>query len=323
MDDVIEDRLSMFEKVFTFLTQNSAALTPTAIIGSHIYGAFNAKLQAILLEAGDAGAPTTGQTEAKHQLRNQVETKGLALSGAGFAYFTIAVNNTTKRSYCRFTKTDLDAKRDNDLYADMKKMHQTVEPVKASLGPYGFSDVQVDEYADLLSDFLADIQKPRDAIAARSASNKQLVRLMDEMSVIIEEQLDPVMLYYSLNNVELYDYYKGARGIDQSGGGAQPDEDTSVTLAPFEFLSTDQTQEFTGNTRIVIDHSSPSAAVLNVSFSSGQNSTGPQQRTINPGDTLDITAGEIGFGLSNNWFNVYNTGSPVNASVTFRIRVYY
>jgi hypothetical protein len=323
MDDVIEDRLSMFEKVATFLTNNSAALSATPIIGSSIKPGIDNLISLILTEAGDAGAPTTGQTEAKHNLRNEVEANGLALAGAGYAYFTIAVSDTAKRSYCHFNKSKLDTMRDNDLYADLKKMHQTVDPVKALLAPYGFTAAMVDDYGTLLADFLVEMQKPRDAIAARSASNKQLVRLMDNLSEILTEQLDPVMLYYSVNDAELYDYYKAARGIDQSGGGAHPDEDTSITLSPYQYLSTDQTQEFTANTRIVINHSSPGAAVLNISFSNAQNSTGPEQRTINPGETLDITAGEIGFGVGNNWLNVYNTGSPVNASVTFRIRVYY
>lgn len=218
MENVIEDRLSMFEKVATFLNNNSAALSATPIIGSSIKPGIENLISLILDEAGDAGAPTTGQTEAKHNLRIDVQKNGLALAGAGYAYFTIAVNDTTKRSYCRFTKTDLDARRDNDLYADMKKMHQTVDPVKALLVPYGFTNTQVDDYGNLLDDFLTDIQKPRDAIAARSASNKQLVRLMDSLGEMLTEQLDPVMLYYTLNNAELYDYYKGARGIDQSGG---------------------------------------------------------------------------------------------------------
>jgi hypothetical protein len=46
---------------------------------------------------------------------------------------------------------------------------------------------------------------------------------------------------------------------------------------------------------------------------------GPVQQTVNPGTTLDTTAGALGFGMGNNWFTVYNTGSPVSASVTFRM----
>ena len=323
MDDVIEDRLSMFEKVATFLNANSAALSATPIIGSSIQPGITNLISLILTEAGDAGAPTTGQTEAKQNMRTEVETKGLALAGAGYAYFTIAVADTNKRSLCRFTKTDLMGKRDNDLFADLRKMHQTVDPVKTLLAPYGFTGGQVDDYGDLLNDFLAEIQKPRTAIAARSASNSQLVRLMDDLSEMLAEQLDPVMLFYSLNDTELYDYYRGVRGIDQSGGGTQPDVDTSITLSPLQYFSSDQTQDFTANTRIVIKHQSPGAAALIATFYSIQNLMGPVQQTINPGTTLDTTAGALGFGGGNNWFTIYNSGSPVSASVALTINLYY
>ncbi len=323
MDDNQLEQVGMFVKVKTFLNKKTSELAATPAIAGTIQPALISKINDILEEDEDASSSISGNTELKRNLRSAVEDKGFEIAAACVAYYKITVPNPPLRAKCEFERSDLDRMRDAVLYVKIQKVHEIADPIKALLSDFGVVAADVNDLGTALTSYLAELEGPRDAIGERSASGKQVDRLIADAKEIITEQLDVVMKFYVTNNPELHDYYLTARAIDGTGGGEIPDEDETITIAKGDFAGGPIAPEATADSRIVISSGASNGADVNYGFSNMPGFFSGTSKTLNPGNTDDKKIVDFGFATGVTNFVMQNTGSPNAVSVTIRVKVFY
>jgi hypothetical protein len=323
MNDTEVEHVSMFVKVKTFLTRKAPQLVATPIISTTLQPAFNNKVQEILEEDEDASSTITGNTEFKRQLRLSVENRAFEIGAAVAGYYTLTVPNRVLSEKCNYQRSELTRMRDMILYVKCAKIHEIAEPVKNLLLPFGITDTDVDDFGTALSAYFTDLENPRDAIGERAASGRQVERLIDQAFDILENQLDVVMKVYAQRDPELYDYYQNARSIDQTGGGAIPDEDEEIVLPASQWIGFVMPPEVTAGSRIVIANKASNPNVVSAGLSTSNNSHSGPSFNLSPGQTEDRPASEWGYTGPSNWLVFNNTFGPAASNITVRVKVYY
>jgi hypothetical protein len=323
MNDTEIEHVGMFVKVKTFLNRKAAQLVATPIINATLQPAFNAKLQDILEEDEDASSTITGNTEFKRQLRINVENRAFEVGAAVTAYYTIIEPNPVLSEKCNYQRSDLTRMRDMVLYVKGAKIHEIADPIKSQLTAFGITDTDVDNFATALAAYFADLENPRDAIGERAASGKQVERLIEQTFDMLETQLDVVMKVYAQRDPELYDYYQNARKIDQTGGGAIPDEDEEIIISAGQWLNAPLPPEITANSRLVVTSKASNTNQITVGISVYQGSYSGAFADMAPGQTEDREATAWGYAGPGNYLVVNNTYGPVQTNSTIRVKIYY
>ena len=323
MEDQQVEQVAMFIKVKTFLNKKASALTATPIVASTLQPELIAAIAAILAEDEDASGSISGSTEVKAQLRKQVETKAYTVGAAAAAYYTITAPNPTLREKCDVERSDLSKMHAENLYTVLSKLYHAADPVKALLAPFGVTGTDVDELGTALTNYLAEIEAPRDAIAMRAASGKELQRLIDETKLLLTDKLDVVMKTYFTSNNELYNYYQGARGIDSTGGGPIPDEDEEITLAVGDYGPGTYPAEISATSRFRLVSKPANQSVIRIGFSNTVNSFSGTFVELAPGQEIQKTAIELGYSPGIPYIYIHNPGSPTAQTVLLRVRVYF
>lgn len=325
MNDEQTEHVGMFIKVKTFLNKKAAALAATPVVGTTIKPAFILKIDEIEEEDQDASSTISGDTEVKRLLRLAVQQKGFTVAAAVVGYYTITVPNPRKRQKCEFERSDLDSgrMRDNDLFVNIKHVHEIADPIKNLLLPYGVTDADVDGLAITLGEYFTELQAPRDAIGERAASGKQVDRLIEKAMEILNTQLDVAMKVYAYSDPELYDYYQNARSIDQTGGGSIPDEDEEIIIPAGQWLNAPLPPEITANSRIVVTSKAANTNQITVGISTYEGGYSGAYADMAPGQTEDRQANAWGYAGPGNFWVINNTYGPVQTNSTIRVKIYY
>lgn len=320
MNDNIENKVNMYGKVRLFLTHHAASFTQP--IFTTLQTEHENRYMAILDEIGDSGVDITGYSAEKGMVRKGLEQSMFKIGNAVALHFTITTPSTSRKEKFDFKRGELQKMRDNDLYTSAKKLLDAALPITASMAPFGIATADVTLLQTRMADYLAILDEPQVQRDERTGSLAALDTKIRDMDEFLQTRLDVFMNTIAYDNPELFTVYENVRTIDGSGGGAQPDEDTSITVASGSYWATDDTASISANARIVIDNPAGGPVVI-ATFSLGQYSNGPVVVNINPGSSFDGRASDLGYDPSRPWLNIFNTANPVAASVTLRIRVYY
>jgi hypothetical protein len=141
MERNFEDKLSMFEKVYTLLATRAAETNSVPAVATQL-SAFKAKLGEIFASAGAAGADITGYTVQKQDQRSKLQEAIYVMSSAYVALQ--AMNNAPQHvEKANYTISMLDRMRDNDLYTYANQIIAYTTPIIASLAPFGAAPAQL------------------------------------------------------------------------------------------------------------------------------------------------------------------------------------
>ncbi len=119
MDDKQLNKLSMFIKTADFLDDNSGDLAGVTQIAG-IKTAIDSGIEGIVDADGDADSDTSGFTIQKSEERTTVEQLSIKVSRAMAAY-GLSINNPGLVKLADYVPSELESKRDNDLYVKAKK----------------------------------------------------------------------------------------------------------------------------------------------------------------------------------------------------------
>lgn len=223
----------MYEKVQAFLDLHSsdtasipAVATLKNQLDSHVDEIHNL---AIVVDAD-----LSGHTVDKQARRSELKAAGLKVSTAVVAYAALnGINKLLEK--CDESPSQMDYMRDNDFYTYCRTISTEATPIIANLADFGCLPADLSTLDTASQAFLEIIQDPRVQINERSNAANSLELEFDETDELLKSKLDKVMTVFISINPALYNAYKGARSIDDDGGGiTAPDYDLSV--APNEIL---------------------------------------------------------------------------------------
>lgn len=235
MTDVQEDKLGMFKKVSDFLTENATDLSSVTQIADKLLD-LNKVIDNITDYATESTADNTGFTIQKQVERVQLEKIVLKVSAACGAYF-LSINNFGGIKLADYTKSEVEAARDNDLYVKAKQLYKIAQPVEASLTAFNSGPADVADLNTKKDAFFNVIQLPADKRDIKTANTELLAKKFEKGDNVLI-QLDIYMNTFAATNEELFLIYTNARNIDNSGGGSQNTKQGSIAAltvanAPF------------------------------------------------------------------------------------------
>ena len=221
MNNVFENRLSMYQKVNGYLALHASETNSIAAIAT-LKTQLDANINAILSLAAIADADVTGTTVDKQNKRMAAKTALLKVSTACVAH--ASMNNLIKlKEKCDLTPNSIDYLRDNDFYAYCKTVSTEANAVVAALAPFGVLPANITALDTAANAFFASIQDPRIQINEASKARLEYETKFQETSDLINLKLDNVMTVFISSNPSLYNGYLGARSIDDTGAQSDPD----------------------------------------------------------------------------------------------------
>lgn len=216
MDNRLEDKLGMLQKVLLFLNDNQATLSGLLSVIPTITAQLETGINDILAAAAISEMDLTGYTAAKAESRKKLETLTLKIVRATTSYATLS-NNKILKEKVNYNKSDLERARDNELYTISTLIHDAALPVQAQLANFLVSASDINDLNTQRADFLSQLQVPKEKIGIRKTYTEQVKILMVEISSLVSEQLDIYMSNLEFDYALLYAQYKTARSIDQTG----------------------------------------------------------------------------------------------------------
>lgn len=226
MDNQLENKLSMYQKVQGFLQLHADELSSIAVLGD-LKSQFDNEIKKILDLAASAGADITGFTVDKQNKRNELKTKILKLSTALVAYGAIN-NDSGLVEKCDETPSGIDRMRDNDFFTYAKLILSEAHARMDLLVPFGATANDFNDADHSANVYLKSIQDPRIQINERSMTLTKLEKAFGTADDLLNGKIDQVMKIFSVSQPDLYKGYDGARGIDQTGSRTAPDYEGSV-----------------------------------------------------------------------------------------------
>jgi hypothetical protein len=228
-----ENVLSMAQTVQAFYTDNQseadAALPALATqmleLGSRVTN--------ILLNAAEADQDITGYAADKQEMADNLIALTRQVGNACATYYTLTQPSRTMRERVDWTKSELTAMRDSQLYVSALKTWQIADPIKANLADYGVTAGNVDELQTALEAYLELIQNPQQSLADRSAYKKEEDKMIADLRKFFRDVLDQLFEPLAVSHTILYDKYKASRSIvDMPGGNGNDPYTTSGDLLP-------------------------------------------------------------------------------------------
>lgn len=216
MQNRLEDKLSMYEKVDTFLQTNASVLNTAVPILTTEYLNFKTKLDDILTTVQAASVDTTGYTEDKAQKRQELEQLTTKVTRALTAYASIS-KNFSLRAKINYNKSDFSKMRDNDLYANTKVVEDYANQYATDLLQYGIAQADIIDLGKKITHFFDVIQTPKTKIEIRSSYLQQLEMQIQEQDLQLKNIIDPLLGVLEYDEPLLFNQYKKARSIDQTG----------------------------------------------------------------------------------------------------------
>ena len=229
MENNLENKLSMYQKVQFFLTHHAAETAGIPMVAT-LREELNEKVDGILALLSSAATDITGYAADKKTKRADLSAKILKLSTAIVAFASMNGDRILVEKYHK-TLNGLGEMRENDLYVFGKTLINEVTPMLADLAPFGLQEDDLLSANSASLAYFEALNNPKTKIKERSKTFEELVISMTGTDALLQDKLDKVMAIYQATNLSLYRGYLGARSIDDTGSEASADYTGIVATA--------------------------------------------------------------------------------------------
>jgi hypothetical protein len=229
MNNSLENKLSMYEKVQTFLAARTAETSSIAAVAT-CKAELDATVARILTSAGISNVDITGYTVLKANKRAELTKATLKISTAMYAWARMNNKPQEAEKYDE-TIAMLNAMRDNDIYAYAQTTNVAAIANVANLATFGVVVADTATLTTRAAEFLVIIQQPKNQIGDRGAELENLTRLFGAADELLTLKLDAVMTIFSVSNLTMYSAYINARGIDDTGAVTSPDYEGELPIS--------------------------------------------------------------------------------------------
>ena len=155
---------------------------------------------------------TLGATKNKESLAEALINLAITIASAGKAY-AVSVNNVLLKQACSITKSDLARAKTIDLIALCKNLYTAVNPYAASLTPFGADAASLTSFNTAITNFDGNSSQPALARAVVKNATINIALQSTNVSQLLDEQLDLLMVQYQSTNADFYNQYTEARVI--------------------------------------------------------------------------------------------------------------
>jgi hypothetical protein len=157
-----------------------------------------------------------GVTISKQKRRKELETATFVLSSKLYVYAKSAVLEELERRV-KYTPSDLKYALEKELGGICHQLTNDANANLAGLAPFGIDSGWMSAYVAKIDAFLSLVGAPRSAIEDTKKATAAIKRLIPEISTLLREKLDPIMVHFDETHHSLYGVYKLGRKIVRQG----------------------------------------------------------------------------------------------------------
>ena len=236
MENNLENRLSMYQKVQFYLTHHADETAAIPMVAS-LQTDLDDQVNTVLTLATIVDTDITGYTVDKQSKRSLLTQKILKLSTAIVAFASVNGNSILAEK-CDESLRDMGVMRDNDFYTFSQLIIREATPIMTDLAPFGVLPADLTAATAASEVYLANIQSPRGQINERGKALADLEKEMENTNDLLRNRLDKVMGIFQASNPSLHVGYLGARSIDGTGSQTPADYEGRISAASIAVVAT-------------------------------------------------------------------------------------
>jgi hypothetical protein len=214
----------MFSTVSAYMNINQPLWTALKAVSDTVDD-LNDGITDINNSAGKQQTPTTGAADAKAQVRHDYEEQILVIASQISALAEVK-GDANLAAQVELTLSSLDKLSDDGLEETGTRVSALATNNLAALVDYGIVQADITALNTFTSQFHTAKTAPRTALADRASQTATLPDKITEVTSLLRNRLDKLMMKFKKSNAEFYAGYLSARVIVDRGGN------TSVKPTP-------------------------------------------------------------------------------------------
>lgn len=215
MNDVLENKLTMYEAVVSLLDGNTAKLAPITAL-TPVIADFKDRILAIKEKDTLANTAKAGNTQTKTADEAALISDAVTIAAALYAYGS-ATNDDRLKAMSKVTKSSLIALRDTQLANDVTNIKNLADANAAPLAGYGITAPMIAALETKTNKFSASLGVRETGVAVSSSAFAQLDAQFKEADTLLKEQMDKTMEIFRTSDPQFYGEYKNSREIKDLG----------------------------------------------------------------------------------------------------------
>jgi hypothetical protein len=215
MTDRQENKMSMYHVVQDVCNKSKSVWSEMPAF-EEAFGFFNECIKQIMETRLIQEGKTTGIAENKKNVEEKMIDLTISIGSAIFAYASV-VGDIELKEKTYYTPSELQLSRDTILRDRCQLIHEETNKHIDSMGDYGVSTGDLEEFQMVIDNFTTLIAKPRNAIGTRVTATAKLVELFKQGDEILYNRMDKLAEKYRSSNKDFYLSYKNARIIVDMG----------------------------------------------------------------------------------------------------------
>lgn len=226
-----EDKLTMFMVVYDWLEKNKVPLAIVPIIAAH-----QIKLKDFIVkinkESERQAKQTAGATISKEDLKDEVSELTAQGASALCGYFNEVKDIENETKFEKITFSHVNKQRDTQVATVVNPVIQALETNIAALAPHGYLPADLTLLSDTLTAYVAKIGGPRSITLDTSEATDTMGTLFLDTTTFFKKNLDRAARQLQRKNAALFNQFKSARIIINTGARTTPPKGTPPTPAP-------------------------------------------------------------------------------------------
>jgi hypothetical protein len=155
----------------------------------------------------------TGYAAQKKALRNALTEMSVTIMKAAYAY-AVANGNVTLAAKMKTSRSRLKNMKYINLTAYVQGSINLISPLVASLGDYGITPTMLTLWQTEKDKLEQVVSNPKNAIARRTAVNKDIQNTLRQCMILLTEQADQIGLSFKTLNENYYNQYLANRRLN-------------------------------------------------------------------------------------------------------------
>ncbi len=215
MNDVLENKLTMYEAVVSLLDGNTAKLAPITAL-TPVVADFKDRILAIKEKDTLANTAKAGKTQTKTADEAALISDTVTIAAALYALGS-ATNDDRLKSLSKVTKSSLVALRDTQLAIDVTNIKNLADSYAAPLAGYGITAPMIAALETKVTKFSTSLGARETGSAVSTSAFQQLDVMFKEADILLKEQMDKTMEIFRTSDPQFYGEYKQSREIIDLG----------------------------------------------------------------------------------------------------------
>lgn len=211
MNSIQRNKLAMLMAVSAFFDRFKSELSILPALSKAIE-----KFMAMMTEINEVHSIQQGLMQSNTQMKQKEEAEMIqaVVQTAAAMHVYAQVNNLPDLAdKTRVSPSTLQKMPDVELKTACLHIYDQAKALDGQLTDYGITSEMIDQLKKEIDDFVALISSPRSAIVTRSQATARLKTLFSDITILLNDQIDQLMVLFKDAQPQVYHTYKAARII--------------------------------------------------------------------------------------------------------------